>query len=336
MKKIISIFAVLIVSLTAFCLPAFALEPTEATFDTFTLNGKGLFNYASPVFYGVTVDYQRDPLSQYPWIFQYETINGGAKFKTVEFRFYTDDDVVKTDYGDIFQFTMKDITTFDLYDMSKDSYVKINYRVKRKSGWEKWQSWKDFKWSRDSDGEFHIDFDFYYKNDGAKLTDMEFEIGFYSYTDIEFRYPLFEFPQYAINVYNGPSSDPSAPQYAPHNNTINKTDNLKEQEDKLMEDTEEGKEETLSLFQNFGKYLDEFAVPLLAIKGLFDYLVGGTLFEGILLISLTLGLLSFVFNIFPSIQARQNRERQAEAQRTKNAQYNAMMNKLNNQNKGGG
>ncbi len=142
------------------------------------------------------------------------------------------------------------------------------------------------------------------------------------------------FEQNINNFYMGALDSPNAPQYSNPNSTVGKeTNELKNQEDKLMQDTEQGREETLSLFQNFGNYLAEFAIPLLAIKGLFDYLVGGTLFEGVLLISLTLGLLSFVFNIFPSIQARQNREKQAEAQRTKNAQYNAMMNKLN---KGGG
>lgn len=306
MKKIISIFAVLIVSLTAFCLPAFALEPTEKTFDTFNQDGNGLFNTGSPEFIGVSVDYQRDPLSRYPWIFQYETTNGSATFGSVEFRFFTDDDIVSTDYGDILQFTMKDITTFDLYDMSKNAYVKCNYRVKRKTGWEKWQSWNDFEWYRDGSGEFHVDFNFYYKNNGTKLTDIEFEIAFHSYTRIEFRYPGFEFPQYAINVYNGPSSDPSAPNYSPPNELKDKTDTLKENEQILNESTEEGRESTINLFNGLATLITEFAIPLQCISAIFNYFVGTSILNSVLQISLSIGLLAFVFNIGSSLVSRAN------------------------------
>lgn len=308
MKKIISIFAVLIVSLTAFCLPTFALESTEKTFDTFNQDGTGLFNTGSPIFRDVSVDYQRDPLSRYPWVFQYETVDSSATFHALEFRFFTDDDVVSTDYGDILQFTMKDITTFDLYDMTPSAYVKCNYRVKRQSGWEKWQSWTDFEWYRDDFGEFHVDFNFYYKNNGTKLTDIEFEIAFYSYASIPFRYPAIEFPQYAINVFNGSSKDPTAPSYSPPNELKDKTDTLKENEQILNESTEEGRDTTIGLFNSLGSAISFFTLGIRCISSIFNYLIIDTILESVLLISLTLGLLAFVFNIGHSLVSRSNRD----------------------------
>ena len=183
-----------------------------------------------------------------------------------------------------------------------------------------------------SEGIFSINFDYTFPVD---VEELEFSLNIFAPSGAPlFQYIQYYFPLFVTDYSLVNSNSAEYPKYQNPNETIGKdTNELKNQEDKLMQDTEQGRNETLSLFSSLGDLISEFAVPLLAIKGLFDYLVNGTLFQGILLISLALGLLSFVFNIFPSIQARQNRERQAEAQRTKNAQYNAMMNKLN---KGGG
>lgn len=338
MKKIISLISVVVISLTAFCIPAFASESSKITFADSSAD-RPIFKYekANISTPNGVPDYTLVDLPLEPYEFQYIHLSGYGMFKTFNFQFGVNDSEIFLYSGNILKFSLEDIYTENFCDMDNRAYVKFRYRVKTAKGWQAWtDEGVSLSYNRDEQGEFLINVDFFLDVTGLDVGDIQFELGIYSYNDIYFNYPAVVFPQYATNFYNGSSSSPEAPKYNSNNGTIDKADNLKDQEDKLMEDTEQGKEETLSLFQNFGKYLDEFAIPLLAIKGLFDYLVGGTIFEGVLLISLTLGLLSFVFNIFPSIQARQNRERQAEAQRTKNAQYNAMMNKLNNQNKGGG
>lgn len=118
------------------------------------------------------------------------------------------------------------------------------------------------------------------------------------------------FDQNVSDVYTGSADAPEAPNYNNPQDSIGQdTNDLKNQEDKLMQDTEQGRESTLSLFAGLADLITELSIPLMAISALFNYFVGNSILNSVLQISLTLGLLAFVFNLGQSLISRSNNQR---------------------------
>lgn len=170
---------------------------------------------------------------------------------------------------------------------------------------------------QDADGNWYTECEAVvsYKNDGETINDysQQFQLCVKGKDAVPFYASVYTYTPYVYDFYYGDGSEPDAPIYKNYGDTVGSgVNDLKNEEDELMENTEQGRNDTISLFLSFGDYLYAFATPLLALKGLIDYFITGTLIEGVLLISLTLGLFSFVLNIVPSIFDRNNRQKSSK------------------------
>lgn len=138
---------------------------------------------------------------------------------------------------------------------------------------------------------------------------------------VQFNYVSYSFPEKVSNFYIGDGNDPSFPNYVDPNDYVgNSVDDYKQQEEAILGETEEGRDSTISLFSGLGDLVDLVAIPIMAISAAVSYFIDGSIVNSILLISLALGLLSFVFNIVPSYQAKQRRDA-AEERRQQYQQY---------------
>ncbi|MBE6788248.1 MAG: hypothetical protein E7539_01120 [Ruminococcaceae bacterium] len=303
-KYFISFATVLIVFSSVFCFSSFAASSSEQTFSH-SSSDRPLFLYKQANIstpngtpdYGLLVD----QLS--PYTFEYGYLGGYSAFKSFNFQFSINNVDYDISSGNILKFSLNDISTVHFEEMDNRAYVKFRYRVRNSNGWQAWNdSGVTVTYNRDEYGEFLIDVDFFLDIAGLDLQDIQFELGIYSYNDINFYYPTVVFPKYATNIYNGSSSSPEAPKYSNPQTTVGgSVDEYKEKEDALMEDTKQGRDSLLSFFASFGDILGEFAYPLLAVSGAIMYFVDVHIVYRIILLSLILGLFAFVFNLGSSL-----------------------------------
>lgn len=150
-------------------------------------------------------------------------------------------------------------------------------------------------------------------NVGKDLNNVLFVVYFELYPDVDVSSRSFVnvFFDTVSNFYIGdPKSNPYLPSSQDPNDTIgNDINDYKTAEDNLNNDTSQGREDTLNFFNSFSDVVLPFSMSLLAISQVFNYLIGNTVFESILYVSITLGLVMLILNIVPSIINRHNSNR---------------------------
>lgn len=110
------------------------------------------------------------------------------------------------------------------------------------------------------------------------------------------------FPSKVTDYYFGSSTGVDAPIYPDYSDELGAPlENYSDVEQELLAGTEQGRDSLISFFASFGKLIDEFALPLLVVSSAITYFVDTHIVYRIILISLTLGLFAYVFNLAPSI-----------------------------------
>ncbi|MBQ8869366.1 MAG: hypothetical protein IJ027_06600 [Oscillospiraceae bacterium] len=306
MKKIISLIIVAVFSITALCIPSFAYSQNFRNY--FKLDYMSIGSLPSSDYYYVIPEDYND-IHVYPK--QEDAPFGAFSFVHVYFD-YDGSQQIKA--GDrlvcSFDFTVADFSTVDNPKHSTafasiqakyngNKFQKVGTCDLIHSGYDYTQGTNIYR--------FLVNIDFYAPENIETLY-FSFGVNFNGFEPVTSHVLSATFNT-VENFYLGSADSPEAPKYDSNTETIGKTDDLKNQEDKLMQDTEQGRESTLSLFAGLADLITELSVPLMAISALFNYFVGNSILNSVLQISLTLGLLAFVFNLGQSLISRSNNQR---------------------------
>lgn len=177
-----------------------------------------------------------------------------------------------------------------------------------------------------AEGVFYLDFTFSFNNNtGSNINNCQFFLYFNLYNNQTISLPTFVniFAEELTNFYWGnPSGNPYLPSAQNPSDTIgNDANELKGLEDNLNNETLQGREDTFNFFNSFFDVVLPFSMSMLAISQVFNYLISNTIFESVLYVSITLGLVMLILNIIPSIfnkQDRLNRKKQVKTSKSSN------------------
>ncbi len=340
MKKIFVLISSLVLCCSFFCFSAYAAVETIPFSQHFQMSYSELYGLELGTDYTRSVDYDQTGDSFTSAIY---AVNPGDKdYKSwITNFYYTEDDVgAGILYDEYITFTLRFTV---LGDFRTDDIQRAGVYVRNPSVPGGSFQWAKHYYAGDidilsvsDDGLINCEAHVSFHNTYQDIERLRFFLAFELNNRTEFYENIETFSGNVYNFYKGSYTGAGAdvPKYEnPKDSVGSSVDDYKDQEDAIMNDTEAGRDSTISLFSGLGDLIDLVATPIMAISAAVSYFIDGSIVNSILLISLTLGLLSFVFNLVPSYQSKQRRDQAAARAAEKNVQYNAMMNKLN---KGGG
>lgn len=180
----------------------------------------------------------------------------------------------------------------------------------------------------------------YVNNTGSTISNLRFGVLFNLYNNSEVVPRTFVnvFADTVTEYYKGvPKSNPYLPSVQNPSDTIGQDANdLKDAETELNDSTLQGREDTFNFFNTFSDVVLPFSMSMLAISQVFNYLVSNTIFESVLYVSITLGLVMLILNIIPSIFSRQDRLDKEKANKEKAKQRQEKNKSVRFRRKGGG